>query len=90
MSIRRSWWLALPVAILLSPCQHAQADGAAALTPTIAIPGLSEAKLDAAYWIARTADAEHVRLAPAQIDAQNALFTRWPTYSPGRTRLLVS
>lgn len=72
MSIRRSWWLALPVAILLSPCHHAQADGAAALTPTIAIPGLSEAKLDAAYWIARTADAEHIRLVPAQIDAQNA------------------
>lgn len=65
----RCFWLLL---FALATCVRADDTRVLPAASGVAIPGLSDARLDPTYWIARTADAHRLRLSPDQISAQNS------------------
>ena len=67
--LHRCFWLLL---VALAPWARADDVRATPTGITAAIPGLGDAKLDPAYWIARPADAHRLRLSSDQITVRNA------------------
>ncbi len=63
---------ALLLSLLLALPATVAARGPAAEPPPLAVPGLAEAHLDPAYWIAALPDPDRVILTREQIEAQNA------------------
>jgi cell wall-associated NlpC family hydrolase len=73
---------ALLLALLASAAAQAEPPRTAGgyAVPASGVIGVDEAQLRAEYWLARTPDAEAVRMTPAQIAAQNArLYARDPS-----------